>query len=266
VPKRQNPAKAVRTPANKLDTARQDFFLAMQQLAEEQIPNNPYSALVEDVLSKWRDAGSTPGPTTPGKRFRFRTSDINEAAKRTGRRRAIIEEWARRFWLLGTDGEPADWIVAYAEVLCQKLSGEWRDGPTMLSQLNSVSGPRQLDPWIGALVIPMTDPTPREGERFAHFKKRARHALTVHLHQLESTHGRNNAVVPVTPQSADYGPKKLYFRWLVLYQCCKWKLSQIHAASGYSVGNPKAKDFNAIYQAIKRTAALLQLSLRVARA
>jgi hypothetical protein len=36
VAKRQNPPKAVRTPANKLDTARQDFFLAMMELAEEQ--------------------------------------------------------------------------------------------------------------------------------------------------------------------------------------------------------------------------------------
>jgi hypothetical protein len=183
------------------------------------------------------------------------------------RRREIIEEWARRFWLLGTDGEPADWIVAYAGDLCQKLSGEWREGRTTLSQLNSVSGPRQLGPWIGALVIPMTDPTPRDGEAFANFRKRARNAFAVHLHQLESTHGRNNAVVPVAPQSAaDYGPKKLHFRWFVLYQCCKWKLSRIHAESGYSVGNLAAKDFNVIYQAIKRKATLVQLSLRVARA
>ena len=63
--KRQNPPKAVRTPANKLDTARQDFFLAMEQLAEEQVPNNPHTALVEEVLPKWRDAGSTPPPAIP---------------------------------------------------------------------------------------------------------------------------------------------------------------------------------------------------------
>jgi hypothetical protein len=54
-----------RTPANKLDTARKDFFLAMMELAEEWIPNNPHTALVEEVLPKWRDAGSTPAPPLP---------------------------------------------------------------------------------------------------------------------------------------------------------------------------------------------------------
>jgi hypothetical protein len=255
VAKRQNPGAHQRR-ASKLDTARKDFISAMKELAEERIPNNPQTALVEEVFPKWRDAGSTPAATSP--RFRFRTGTHIDEENKRARRREIIEEWARRFWLLGTNGEPADWIVAYAEELCQEPSGEWRDGPIRLGGLGHPG------PGFNQLSLPMKDPEPRPGEAFADFRKRARHALTVYLDHLERTYGPNKAVAPARPKIAgNPSPRSPeHFRWLVLFQCCKWKLSKIHAAYGQAVGNPEDKEFTAIYLAIKRKAELLEISLR----
>jgi hypothetical protein len=254
VAKRQNPPRTVQTPANKLNTARKDFISAMKELAEEQIPNNPHTALVEEVLPEWRIAGSKPAPATA--RFRFQTGTSNEAAKRAARRRKIIEQWARRFWLLGTDGEPADWIVAHAEELCQKLSCEWRDGPTRLGHPNVHPGQG-----FHQLSFHMTDASPRPGEAFADFRKRARQALTVYLRHLESTYGLKKAVVRAGPKIAgNFSPRSLeHFRWLVLYQCCKWKVDEIRAVSGHI-------EFDAVYTAIALKADSLQISLRPSRA
>src|SRR5262249_55542269 len=87
-------------------TARQDFFLTMIELAEEQIPNNPHTALVEEVLLQWKTAGTKATNPTPYKRFRFRPSDMKEAEKQAARRKEIIEEWARRFWLWAPAAPP----------------------------------------------------------------------------------------------------------------------------------------------------------------
>jgi hypothetical protein len=262
VAKRQSQPRLPKTPADKLRMAQQDFILAMYELGDQGIPNNPLSALVEEVLREWQSAG-TVSPGTP-KRFRYLSSEQSDAigAARRERRKQIIEDWARRFWLLGTDRQPADWIVAYAQKLCQKLSGEWREGPTRLGRLNSAPGePAPAHKWIGLLAIPMADPDPREGEPFCEFKKRARRALTVHLRALATKQVRQfTAPRPPKVVSKIESHRLDHFKWLVLFQCCEWQQHRILTKYSY-VGS-----YQAISVAIRRTAALLGISVRQVRA
>jgi hypothetical protein len=256
-------AGADQIPASKLDLAREDFISAMMRLAEEQIPNNPHTALVEEILPKWQVAGSTPATAEhlTSRRHRFRWASAEERAKQAEARKQarlqIIEKWTLRFWLVGTDGKPADWIVKYAELLCQTLSGERRDGATRLGHPSGDRGPA-----IMLLPVLMKDPFPRDNEPFAEFKKRARHAVTAHLKRLEKTHALKNAVAPVAAKlAASPSPRKLdHCRWLVLYQCCAWTLADIKEKYGQHVN-----DDNAIWKGVQRKAQVLGIKLRPKR-
>jgi hypothetical protein len=258
-------ARRHQSPGDKLQKARNDFILAMQQLAEERIPDDPHSALVEVAFPAWRDAGRTSKSSSDSRRFRFRPEQqhADERAK-LELRKQILNAWARYFWLVDKDRQPVDWILEYAEARCQKLSGEWRAGPTRLGRL---LGERSTShPWIGALVIPMIDPRPGKGELFADFKKRARHALTVHLLHWERRNVQGEGASPTANCAAENKAKSLHhYRWLVLYQCCRWKLEKIQAEFGSTVGNPKDKEFTAIWLGLSRKAELLRLLLRPAR-
>jgi len=246
-----------RNPADKLKAAQLDFILAMQQLAAEGVPNNPLSVLIEEVYQEWRRAGHS----TPGEHDRFRYSSLAETQAREQQRTAkeaarreqqmrLIDKWARKYWLVGTDGKPANWIVAYAEELCRRLSGEQREGPVTLGGLNSATGGPSL-PLIGALIIPMADPQRQGGESSSEFKKRVRSAVTNRLNKLDTS----NRVKSATPkrQNSIRKPHELdHYKWLLLRRC-GWKLKDIRKKYPY------VDSAQAIRQGIQRKGALLGL-------
>lgn len=235
--------------------ARNDFILAMQQLAEERIPNNPHSALVELAFPAWRDAGRTRKNSSDPRPFRYRPKQqhADERAK-LELRKQILESWSRYFWLVRKDDQPLDWILQLAEEFCQKSSGEWRAGPTPLGQLSSASGQSKLpEPLIPELRIPMADPWPREDEQFPEFKKRARDALKANLRSLAR---RYSQAVRPSRQGTPKAEPHDHFKWLVLSQCCGWKLAQIRLKFSYVGSNA------AISLGIKRAAELLGMARR----
>jgi hypothetical protein len=255
---------AKRPPASpsgtEVEAARLNFIVAMHELANEDIPNNPLSTLVQEVWPEWQRSGAN--PVTISTRFRYISAKERRDREATtcGRRREIIEQWARRFGLV-SGVEPADWIVSYAENLCLKLSGELREEPTTLGQHGSAQDQkRQAPPWLGGLLVPMADPYQREGESIAQFKKRARRALTVHLHAFAGKRDPKLTASEGKKRTGKCEPQKLdHFKWLVLFQCCRRKLREIRA------NHTHIDSDQAIWLGVKRMAALVGITLRSKR-
>lgn len=239
----------------KLQKARNDFILAMQQLAEERIPNNPHWALVELAFPAWRDAGPRRKDNSDPRRFRYRPEQQHADERvKVELRKQILKAWAHYFWLVDKDRQPLDWIVEYAEKFCQRESGEWRDGPTPLGRLSSASGQYIVPaPFFPELRIPMADPSPRDGEAFSEFRKRARAAFFTHLRSLKRRYSQ--AVRPAKQENATADPHD-HFKWLLLSQCCGMKLSDIR------LKYPYVHSEAAISLGVKRAAGLLGIARR----
>ena len=80
----------------------------------------------------------------------------------------------------------------------------------------------------------MEHPTRRPDETWKHFRRRARHAFTAHLHFMESSRRR---LIPEVLRGRELGGTRRkkrdeleHYRWAVLRQCCGWELKRIAVA------------------------------------
>jgi hypothetical protein len=231
----------------------------MAQLADDGLPNSPYSVLVQEVVPEWQQAGATHtnSPSETPTRFRFRPEQSRAAEKvKLEHRKLLVEVWARYFRLVGADDQPLDWIVPYAEDLCQKRSGEFRDRPIMttLGQLASGAGLPRSDV---ALTLPMTDPFQGDGESLAQFKKRVRRAVAAYFEAAV----RDSMRPPQRKSAKTVGKRDnlMHSKWLILFQSCGWTLAKIRNEYGRHIAQD---DTTAIWHGIERKAQLLGIKLR----
>jgi hypothetical protein len=101
----------------------------------------------------------------------------------------------------------------------------------------------------------MNQPDQLEDETLQDFKSRARKAFNVYLKGLslrkQIRPDRRKRVMPKRKE-----PKLDHYEWLVLYQCCGWRLAQIREHY------PHVGTLPAIWMGIRDKAGILRLALR----
>jgi hypothetical protein len=230
---------------------------------------NPWNRLRWEAFPKWQEAmDPTPPPHSDQLRrvYRGYLAAKEDAARREAACKAILEAWAIECWLVEQTGgpalKPAGWIVEEAQDCCQ-LWNRPAGGDTPGSLAGSVgtafSKGLPPPPWLepfGGLTIPMDNPRRRDDETWPDFKKRARKALTRHLKRMSGGKDPWPAVPKTLQVPKARSPKLDHFEWLVLYQCCAWRLAAIRALY------PHVGTDSAIYMGLKEKADLIGLALR----
>jgi hypothetical protein len=260
VAKTRGPIRPKDTAA--LNLERQRLFLAMQELHQDAVPGNPLTALLNETVTALAASESMSSAET------FRYLGLEETRRRERlrerTRRRILEKWARDAQLLNADGQPAAWIVDYA----QRVWASANKQPELAGRPRSIFDPTsEPDDWyplgrgvppnqsIGILEVPMADPYQQVGEPFAEFKKRARKALTRYFSTLARRHPRSTSQKEMNPVSQKQVGLD-HHKWFLLFQCCRWKQTEIRSKYPH-VHSPQA-----ISNGIRRIANTLGLSVR----
>jgi hypothetical protein len=254
-----------RLKPSKSDIARTCFLQALHDIERHGIEGNPLQVLKQDVLSKLSDIKkNSEGRSAYERRFYSDVAACKQAFSEA------LDHWARDCWLVvpsrtGTGVIPAKWVLTYAKALCD----EWIEGRSGSGVMPWWTRQFQLpaEGQGGVLCIPMDDPSCRPDEPLKDFKKRVRKAVTAYLRNREA--GRSlDAPLPLSNGRKASGdipgtqtPRLDHYKWLVLYQCCRWSLEVIREESP-RLGTASLLTTVGIWRGVQRAAALVGLKLR----
>jgi hypothetical protein len=233
------------------EKAREKFLLALWQLFEDGVPNNPLKILAEEVWPAWRRAEVPSDVGTAGRRtFRYRASggymnpvgsgywdpysapsdDSSDNVRQN--QRELIHDWARRMRLVNGSG-PVEWICDWVEAVLRRTPALTNGvkpaigGHVAIGRVDSGWRPKLLN----GFFVPMLDPEPRAGESEKSFRRRKRAALAATMN-----------AKPSKPAAAAQHkePDTSNSKWLILSICCKWRHQAIRRKYGRYVGTDPA--------------------------
>lgn len=261
-------------PRSDVQLARQEFIFALNRIAQRRIPGNPWQRLKDETWPEWN---RTFHPTTPPGRRRYVTEnerlqlDALLAARQgvsASSKKKLLRAWAESCGLGSEDAgkfTPAQWLMTTAEQLCEGWSAG-SVGMVALSEGNSPSEqvanplgqPKYLPP-LNCIPVPIDFPNGSDRGAWKTFRKRVRATVTQWLNNAQREH---QAPPDPTLERCREGQNTTdHFDWLVLYQCCGWKLTDIGAS--YHLPHQAIESFApTIATALKRKAKLIGITVR----
>jgi hypothetical protein len=272
-------------PKISVESARLRFLLAAYELFKKRVQDNPWQTLMDEAFPAW-SAIIHPRESSPQRDHFPHYVGSETRARRTKEARQVLIEWAVRYSLIIADDpvpQPADWILDHAEEICRTCRGipmaqpSWEEayrrtiitsiedvqrsqnpGPKVISRLPRAFTPGlSMHPPIPYLTVPMEYPDwDREIEAFAEYKRRVRKAVKAYFRLLNRPRissperSRNTQAI----EAKDF----IYFEWVILRRCCRWKLKEIRARYLPTHPDPSGAD-SVISQAVRRLDELLGL-------
>lgn len=248
------------------EKAHLNFLLAALEIEKygyegKPVEGNPLQVLRNRVWPEWHRAMHSQRPVSAKRNY---LKFLAHKDEKTGAISGMIDEWATECWLVEADQNgvlrPARWAVEYAQQLCEgwsrtKLGQDnplwWQKG---LREKRAAGNDCEVSPdvaiWIEA---------PRPGESPKDYRRRVRPAINAQLHIIEHTSDFGGI------GAKGKGRKKRlrkrdgleHYRYLVLYQCCKWSLKMIIESA-----KPEELSGQRISQGYRSAAKLVGLQVR----
>jgi hypothetical protein len=258
----------------KREKARIQFLSAALKIAraDDHVYGNPWDVLLVDYFPRWQavrrpetfSLSGTDGVSR--RRYQTYAESRLEDNRFQAERRGILEEWATELCLVEQRDEitqPANWVVEEAQKSCEVWSRPEGAESAPAVWFRSLGGATHLAAppgWIESVVIPMESARRGDDETWKAFAKRLRRAVKIYVRTL----AREERKKQRTPKKERVPGKRSrheldHFEWLVLFQCCGWRLKDIREVY------PHVSSLDAIWKGLQSKAQLIGLTVRPKR-
>jgi hypothetical protein len=209
-----------------LEASRRYFIQSVYKL--DDYAGSPLKRLRDEFLLLWYEA-KYPKPVLSASEIP-RYINAEEWKEREQAANRVLEEWAVSCALVSRNGEgkevPADWLVDFARVFCEE-SARSTPNEGVLPRFARTEATMPPPGQGGAvLVIPMDHPDRLPGETWREFERRAKKAVAADVKRRRRVLERLSAFKPIRTRETKAAPLD-HFEWFILYQCCRWKLTEI---------------------------------------